>query len=375
MAEDPSQPVPPSPAGSASPRTFRVLLFGAALILVAPLALFGVCALTIDNDPWCIYLPLAVAGTLLFLLYRTAWRAWKVGPEAGEPRWSIVLGTVLGTFLVLASTLTGLFFVLLRGMGMPGRPLRDAKGRPRLPRVAFSGAPSAAGDIAPSLEGLGVATRVRLALEWIEDGRMEHASVGAFLALALDLEGLGAPRSLVERAHAAAREEEEHALLCFALASTYAGCRISAEPLAVPARGANLAALAERVAVESAVDGCIGEEAAATVAERCMARASDPSVRRVLATIARDERSHALLARDVLDWCCASFPHVHEPVARALAAYKPRVPRVRVEKRAPLGRPQAGDRLEAEIAAIASMSRFAYRQAAAPTLPAGAPGN
>ncbi len=359
MLPDPSQPLGPSPAGTPARKALSVLVLGAALLVVAPVVVFGACAIAYAGSLWLIMLPLALAAAMLFVLHRAAWRAWKVRPDSGgEARWSIVLGAALGTLIVLAATLTGLLVVFLAGMGAPGRPLRDAKGRPRLPRVRCGGALRDGGEFAPSLAGIDALTRVRLALEWIEDGRMEHAAVGAFIVLARDLRRLGAPRDLIHRAHTAALEEEAHARLCFALASAYAGCRVYAEALPLPARAANVQALVERVAIESAVDGCIGEEAAATVAERCLARATDASVRRVLATIARDERSHAILAQDILDWCCASSPHAGQAVGRAIDAFVPSARRRHRENVALFGRPHASDRLEAESAAIGAMRRF-----------------
>src|SRR5580704_10435333 len=135
MAEDPSLQLPPSPAGAPPRKTFRVLIFGVALLLVAPLVIFGACIVANAANGGLLWLPLVLAAGVLFLLLRAAWRAWKVPPEhGGEARWSILLGAALGTTIVLAVTLTGVFFVFIAGMGAPGRPLRDAKGRVRLPR-------------------------------------------------------------------------------------------------------------------------------------------------------------------------------------------------------------------------------------------------
>jgi hypothetical protein len=59
----------------------------------------------------------------------------------------------------------------------------------------------------------------------------------------------------------------------------------------------------EMVALESLRDGCLIEDFNADVAGRAAERASDPAALELVRMIARDERSHAELAWDILAWC------------------------------------------------------------------------
>lgn len=165
-----------------------------------------------------------------------------------------------------------------------GRPLRDGE-RSILPPLLAEGSPIES-EALPDAR----------AREWAEDGRLEYASVPAFLRLAAELDALGA-RRLAARARAAAREELGHARACFALASAHSGVRLMAGPMPAPApRVPSLDTLAR----ESVVDGIVGEGASATRARQRVEKERDPRTRRVLEVIAREEQSHADLARDVV---------------------------------------------------------------------------
>jgi hypothetical protein len=182
--------------------------------------------------------------------------------------------------------------------GHRGRPLRVA-GEPRVAEArAGPGWRSRRVVVQPDVSSLSAAARSRLARAWERDALLEHASVGAFAALALRLLALGAPADLVERAQRASLQEVEHARMCFDLASAYAG-----EPRRPSALdGGDLGTLADvdDLAVETLVDGCLGEGVAAAEARASLRLCTDGAVRRVLARIARDEASHARLAWDVL---------------------------------------------------------------------------
>ena len=169
-----------------------------------------------------------------------------------------------------------------------GRPLRDGNSRLRAPVAAVVyGNPTAA-------------TR------WIEEGQDEHASIYAFLQVAGDLADLGAPKALVGRVVNAAREEAVHAAMCFSLAAEAGGGPVAVGSLPIPQRPVvhRKAALA-RLAVESLVDGVVGEGDAA---KRALQVASDSRNARVVAAkerIAREEQGHASLSGDIVSWCCA----------------------------------------------------------------------
>jgi hypothetical protein len=156
-------------------------------------------------------------------------------------------------------------------------------------------------DIRPELRGLDTGARRALADAWLRDALLEHASVASFGRFALELMAVGAPADLLAEAHRAALDEIEHARMCFALASAYAGARLS--PAAFPFGGSaevrsDLASIAAAVVRE----GCVGETLAAAQAAAQLERATDPAVRRVLAAIVEDESRHAELAWRTVAW-------------------------------------------------------------------------
>lgn len=167
---------------------------------------------------------------------------------------------------------------------------------------------------------LDVATRAQLADAWLADAQAEHASVASFARFALELLSIGAPPELVADAHAAARDEIEHARICFALASAYAGAPHGPGPLMVDgslSRCGDLYAIV-RATVE---EGCVGETLAALEAEAAVARATDPVVRAALTRIADDEARHAALAWRVVAWALGSgAASVRRAVLDGLAA-------------------------------------------------------
>jgi hypothetical protein len=153
-------------------------------------------------------------------------------------------------------------------------------------------------------------TRTALAAAWASDAQLEHASIASFGRFSLALLAFGAPPDLLEDAHRAALDEVEHARLCFALASSYAGeslapgafpvgdpsaPRSSACVVVLPASLADLAAATVR-------EGCVGETVSAIVAAEQLARAHEPAVRSALETIAADEARHAELAWRTVAW-------------------------------------------------------------------------
>lgn len=159
-----------------------------------------------------------------------------------------------------------------------GRPLRD-RGALLLPAALAS-------------------SRASLAL--VHAARAEWASVPAFLRLSAELRALGAPRSLVGRSLAAARDEVRHAADCMAMAG--APVWLGRLPLLPPRAGPRRAWLSLLIG-ESELDGVIGEGAAADrLADRASSCRNDATARR-LARMATEERAHADLAKDVVSWC------------------------------------------------------------------------
>lgn len=218
---------------------------------------------------------------------------------------------------IAAATLALIFAV---GGGVHGRPFRA---RASAFRTRTRSGDAWSSDVRPCLDDLDAATRSALAEAWAESASLEHASIAAFSSLSLDLLALGAPPELVARTHRAALDEVAHARDCFALASAYAGAPLTAAPFPearlAPPRESDAERL-RRVAVETAVDGVVGEGAAAAIARASAEAATDPVVARVLARIAEEEAAHAALASEVLDWALARAPELRDVVLRAIPA-------------------------------------------------------
>ncbi|MDP2317610.1 MAG: ferritin-like domain-containing protein [Pseudomonadota bacterium] len=181
-------------------------------------------------------------------------------------------------------------------------------GRPYLesgaPRVAPVGGRRRGGWVAnlrPDLAGLDAVALAALAERWTVAAQDEHAAVAAFSRVALELLAVGAPASLVDATHRAARDEVRHARMGFGLASAYAG-RVVAPgrfPFAAPVMpSGDLVALAAAAARE----GCVGETVSTLLALEALRRATDPAARGVLAAIGRDETRHAALAWRTVRW-------------------------------------------------------------------------
>ena len=151
------------------------------------------------------------------------------------------------------------------------------------------------------------AVREALAAYWDREAAFEHASVAAFARASLALLALGAPPDLLAATHAAAIDEIEHARLCYGLASTYGGARRGPGPL--PVGGALAAPSLVDLAVETFVDGCVGEAAAALALREGAAVAEDGAVREILERIAEDEERHAELAWRTVAWALAAGGH------------------------------------------------------------------
>lgn len=182
---------------------------------------------------------------------------------------------------------------------------------PRMRGRAFRIAPLAAASTAPIRERSDwtrvltaalpdAATCDRLAHEWLEDARAEHASVASFALLALQLMQLGAPPDLIRDAHLAALDEIRHAEICFALASTYANAPLGPGPL--DTHGTVTETSLAQLATATLDDGCFGETTAALEAHEASKLAADPVVRAALEGIAEDESRHAELGWRIVAW-------------------------------------------------------------------------
>jgi len=136
----------------------------------------------------------------------------------------------------------------------------------------------------------------------------------------------GADEALVRAAHEAALDEVRHARLSLSLAAAYRGAPVAPrglpEALSLPL-GEGLATLA----VSAVIEGAVGETLAAVLASEQAERASDPAVRKVLASIAEDEARHAELSFQVIAFAIAAGgAPVREAVAQAFHDAAGRLP-------------------------------------------------
>jgi hypothetical protein len=254
-------------------------------------------------------LVLGVWAVVLALRYRAA------APGRG-------LGMALGFGLVGLGGPVGLGLVFMAlaaaglGGGAWGRPLR-VRGRIVHPDLRLGSDWSR--GAAPDVRGLDAASRRALEVLWLHDAQKEHASVPAFARLSWLLAAGGAPADLLEAAHRAALEEIDHARRCFALAAGYGGRTHTAEPMP----DLLLAGLELRddlwvhLAVESVRDGCLLEDYNADIAAACSAVCEDAAAGKVLAQIAREERSHAELSWRIIE---VAIERGGAAVRRALAS-------------------------------------------------------
>lgn len=167
-------------------------------------------------------------------------------------------------------------------------------------------------DVCPVLDGLTDEARSLLARAWLDDALREHASVASFARAAIELMACGAPPELVDGCMRAGQDEVDHARRCFALASAYSGRTLGPGPL--PPLGPRAREL-PLLAVETFLEGCVGETIAALVAERSLTGATDEAVRATLRIIAEDESRHAALAWRTVAW---ALSHGGAPVGVAL---------------------------------------------------------
>jgi hypothetical protein len=155
--------------------------------------------------------------------------------------------------------------------------------------------------------------RQRLGQLWVDDALMEHAAIGAFERATLELMAMAAPPTLLGELQLAASDEVEHATRCFGLAARFSGIAREPGPLAsLEPRVRGLSGLDTadpqvgadciRLALDTFVEGCVGETIATLVAKRAQRRCDDPATLATLSTIVDDEGRHAGLAWRTIQW-------------------------------------------------------------------------
>ncbi|MFO0553941.1 MAG: ferritin-like domain-containing protein [Polyangiaceae bacterium] len=197
-----------------------------------------------------------------------------------------------------------------------GRPL-VVEGAP----VVFDATERA--DWASSLDASSSADAA-IASAWLDDARMEHASVASFAKFTLDLTWLGAPPDLLREAARAMSDEIGHAELCFSVARRYGA------PACGPAHATESPAIERSTPLEvvrrTVLDGCVGETLAAAYACAQLEATTDPEVARALAVISEEELRHAELAFRFVAWARENIAGASEVAARAFAEALERMP-------------------------------------------------
>ena len=125
---------------------------------------------------------------------------------------------------------------------------------------------------------------------------LEAASVIAFQLLERELCAHDAPPALLARTRQAALDEVRHARIVQRLARRFGG---TMNPRAI--RFSEIRAL-EAIALENAVEGCVGETWGCLVGMHQARYAADARVRRAYRHIAVDEARHAQLSWDIAAW-------------------------------------------------------------------------
>ncbi len=149
-------------------------------------------------------------------------------------------------------------------------------------------------------------TREKLSQYWLENAKLEYASIATFSRLTLELMYFWAPSELIELSNSATTDEIRHSKLCFSLATVYSGnpvgpwvfTGVSGEII----WNQDLSVLA----TESFVDGSFGEWLAARLALEASRIAEDTSIQEVFAQIAEDESRHAELGWKIVEWILGS---------------------------------------------------------------------
>ena len=158
---------------------------------------------------------------------------------------------------------------------------------------------------------------------------MEHAAIAAFERATLELMAMAAPPGLLGEVQTAAAEEIDHAKRCFGLAARFSGLDrepgplISLEPRVrgLAKAGSDGSGLREdwiRLALDTFVEGCVGETIATLIARRGQRRCEDPASHAVLGVIVDDESRHAGLAWQTIAWILEASGEHREAVLAAI---------------------------------------------------------
>ncbi len=148
-----------------------------------------------------------------------------------------------------------------------------------------------------------IGTQKILASYWTRVAFMEHAAIGAFARLTLELLSLGATPAILRKASSSIEEEIHHAEISFSLASHYSGESIGPWDYSWILSSWFRKVTKEVLAREGFIDGLIGEGIAAEMALWQSEKTSNTDLKNIFYIIYEDERKHALFWWEIVNWC------------------------------------------------------------------------
>ena len=329
-----AKPLKKSPGPGESERKKAFKCIGLALLLLVG-SVFGV-----DTDLQALSTVVCVIATVLALMgFFNGVLSLYLGTVGSQPLGSA--DALLSVIAVLGGAVLSLYGVVITVFSTfgfrRGRQLRSF-GKVLLPTVE-EGAGWTTQEISAAVDP---SVASALAAQWRDNGRTEHASVGAFARLTLDLMALGAPPDLIAAANRDALDEIRHTELCFSLARALDGKEESpgAFPEAQRARTlpSNRTFALAQLAVDSLVDGALHEGLSARLIARLAKRCEVKAITKILLELAADEGRHAAHGWDVVEWCLATGG---APVASALTGALKGLPKA-MQSPLPEGAAQGG---------------------------------
>jgi len=136
---------------------------------------------------------------------------------------------------------------------------------------------------------------------WTRDAQAEHASIGSFARVTLQLLSVGAPSELVLASQRAGMEEVLHARFALSVASAYAGMHLSPGKFPLP-NTLPLSSSLYELALSTGEEGCLEETLSAVDVAVRAAAAEETCLSKGLSLIADDEGRHAALAWATVAW-------------------------------------------------------------------------
>ena len=147
-----------------------------------------------------------------------------------------------------------------------------------------------------------------IAIEFLNQGEGEHASVASFARHTLQLMSMGAPTTMLIGSQKAALDEIKHAKMCYGIAKSFLGAKIQPSTLNIDG---SVTKISNSEIIQSVItEGCIGETVAAVRAQLSVHYAKEPNIKSILQEIASDETNHSQLAWNTVQWAINRFPEL-----------------------------------------------------------------